>query len=97
MRGAAPLAVSAATGEGIDRLLSAIEDRLARGRAQIELLLDSADGQGLHWLYRHAEVISRSDSDDGLRLVVRVAPDQVERVRRRFAPAASGDGRASGD
>ena len=29
-RDAAPLAISAATGEGIDRLLSAIEDRLAR-------------------------------------------------------------------
>ena len=30
---AAPLAISATTGEGIDRLLQAIEDRLARGRS----------------------------------------------------------------
>ena len=85
MREAAPLAVSALTGEGIDRLLAAIEERLARGRKLIELRLDSADGQGLHWLYEHAEVMSRSDRDDGLHLVVRVSPDQVERVRRRFA------------
>ena len=93
MREAAPLAVSALTGEGIDRLLAAIEERLARGRKLIELTLDSADGQGLHWLYEHAEVMSRSDRDDGLHLVVRVSPDQVERVRRRFAPA-SPDGQA---
>ncbi len=84
-RGAAPLAVSALTGEGIDRLLAAIEERLARGRSLIELTLDAADGQGLHWLYEHAEVMSRSDCDDGLHLTVRVAPDQVERVKLRFA------------
>jgi GTPase len=84
---AAPLAVSALTGEGIDRLLGAIEDRLARGRSLIELTLDPSDGQGLHWLYEHAEVMSRSDRDDGVHLTVRVAPDQVERVNRRFAPA----------
>ncbi|WP_245427742.1 GTPase HflX [Roseiarcus fermentans] len=80
----AALAVSAKTGEGIDRLMAAIEDRLARGRTLVELTLDPSDGRGLHWLYEHAEVMSRADSDDGLRLTVRVPPDQVERVKRRF-------------
>ena len=61
----APLAISAATGEGIDHLLSAIEDRLARGRSHLELTLDASDGQGLHWLYEHAEVMSRCDEEDG--------------------------------
>ena len=84
---AAPLAVSALTGEGIDRLMAAIEERLARGRSLIELTLDPSDGLGLHWLYEHAEVMSRADADDGLRLTIRVAPDQVERVKRRFAAA----------
>ena len=85
MRPSAPLAVSARTGEGIDRLLAAIEEQLARGRSLIELTLDPADGQGLHWLYEHSEVMRRSDADDGLHLTVRVAPDQVDRVKRRFA------------
>jgi GTPase len=80
-----PLAISAVTGEGIDRLLQAIEDRLARGRSLIELTLDSGDGRGLHWLYEHAEVMSRSDEEAGLRLTVRVPADQIERVKRRFA------------
>jgi GTP-binding protein HflX len=87
-RSSAPLAVSALTGEGIDRLLAAIEQRLARGRPLIDLVLDPADGQGLHWLYEHSEVMSRADRDDGLHLTIRVAPDQVERVRRRFPAAA---------
>ncbi len=85
MRPTAPLAVSARTGEGIDRLAAAIEERLARGRSLIELTLDPSDGQGLHWLYEHSEVMRRADADDGVHVTVRVAPDQVERVKRRFA------------
>jgi GTP-binding protein HflX len=81
---AAPLAISAATGEGVDHLLTAIEDRLARGRPEVELTLDASDGQGLHWLYQHAEVMSRRDEEDRLRLTVRVPPDQIERVKLRF-------------
>jgi GTP-binding protein HflX len=88
-REAAPLAVSAVTGEGIDRLLDTIEDRLARGRSLVNLTLDHADGKGLHWLYEHAEVMSRSDREDGLHLTVRVAADQVERVKRRFPVTGS--------
>jgi GTPase len=84
-RETSPLAISAATGEGIDHLLAAIEDRLARGRPELELTLDASDGQGLHWLYEHAEVMSRRDEDERLCLTVRVAPDQIERVKRRFA------------
>ena len=84
-RETSPLAISAATGEGIDHLLTAIEDRLARGRPELELTLDASDGQGLHWLYEHAEVMSRRDEDDRLRLTVRVSPDQIERIKRRFA------------
>ena len=83
-RETAPLAISAATGEGIDHLLTAIEDRLARGRSELELTLDASDGQGLHWLYEHAEVMSRRDEEGGLRLTIRVPPDQIERLKRRF-------------
>ena len=93
-RETAPLAISAATGEGIDHLLTAIEDRLARGRREVELTLDASDGQGLHWLYEHAEVMSRRDEEDGLRLTVRVPPDQIERVKRRFAVGRPDRGQA---
>ena len=83
-----PIAVSALTGEGIGTLLEAIEARLARGRSLIDLSLDGADGQGLHWLYEHTEVMARADGDDGrVNVTVRVAPDTVERVKRRFARA----------
>jgi GTP-binding protein HflX len=83
-----PIAVSALTGEGIDMLLAAIEARLAQGRSLLDLRLDGADGQGLHWLYEHTEVMSRDDGEDGgVNLTVRVSPEAIERVRRRFAIA----------
>ena len=31
--------------------------------------------------------MSRQDEDDRLRLTVRVAPEQIERIKRRFAVA----------
>ena len=54
-----PVLVSAVTGEGIDALGAAIEARLAAGRVLIELVLDPADGAGVSWLHRHAEVIHK--------------------------------------
>ena len=52
-----PIAVSALTGEGID---AAGGDRgpAGAGRPLIDLSLDGADGQGLHWLYEHTEVMA---------------------------------------
>jgi GTP-binding protein HflX len=83
--GEGPVAISALTGEGTDALIEAIEEKLARGRSLVDLHLDSADGQGLHWLYEHTEVMARSDSEDGgIELTVRVAPETLDRVRRRF-------------
>ena len=84
-----PIAVSALTGEGVGPLLQAIETRLARGRSLIDLDLESADGQGLHWLYEHTEVMARRDGEDGgIRVTVRVPADAVDRVMRRFGAAA---------
>jgi GTPase len=81
-----PVAVSALSGEGIAELLAAIESRLARGRPTIDLNLDGADGRGVHWLYEHAEVMSRNDSPDGrVHMKVRAAPETLARILRRFA------------
>jgi GTPase len=84
------LAVSALTGEGTDRLLEAIEARLAHGRSCLAIELEGADGQGLHWLYENTEVMARESSDDGrIRLKVRVAPEKVARVTKRFGAVAA--------
>jgi GTPase len=81
-----PVLVSALTGEGVDALLDEIENRVSTGRAELDVALDAADGEGLHWLYEHTEVLDRADQEDGsLRLRVRVPPDRAEGIRRRFS------------
>ncbi len=80
-----PVLVSALSGEGLDRLVAAIELRLAATRQTLALSLDPADGAGLSWLYRHAEVLSQGMADDGrLAVTVRADPDKVARVRAKF-------------
>ena len=81
-----PVAVSAITGEGVERLIGAVETRLAEKRQTIELSLDPSDGAGLSWLYRHAEVLSKDMDEHGkLAVTVRADPDQAARVRAKFA------------
>jgi GTPase len=85
---ARPVLVSALTGEGMAALLSMIEARIAATRTLLSLALDPADGAGLGWLHRQAEVLGRDMSEDGhLQVTVRVEPSKVEMIRRRFPQA----------
>jgi GTP-binding protein HflX len=88
-----PALVSALTGEGLDDLLSRIENLLAASRTTLSLDVGPADGQGLAWLHAHVEVLSRQTREDGgSRLVVRVAPERVDEVRRRYGASPESDG-----
>ena len=85
-----PILVSALTGEGIDALLGAIEERLAETRIVINLELDGTDGAGLSWLHRNTEVIAKTMRDDGkVAVSVRADPAKASQVRARFAAAIS--------
>ena len=86
-----PALVSALTGEGIDELLDRIETRITAGRITRTISLAAEDGQGLAWLYRHADVIERSsDEATGRTLVtIRVPPERLEEIDRRY-PAEPG-------
>jgi GTP-binding protein HflX len=81
-----PVLVSAITGQGINALCAAIEDRLSVGRVVIELQLDPADGAGVSWLHRHTEVIRQAMDESGhFAMTVRTAPDRADSVRAKFA------------
>src|SRR3954465_12911960 len=87
-RGARAVLVSAAAGEGVDELLKAIERRIARGRPTFAVTVDPADGRGLSWLHREAEVLDRRTDDAGRIIVVaRIAPEKEPRLLNRFSGA----------
>jgi GTP-binding protein HflX len=80
-----PVVVSALSGEGLDRLIGAIEGRLAESRLTLDISLEPSDGAGLSWLYRHAEVLSKDMDEHGkLAVTVRADPEQAARVRAKF-------------
>src|SRR5689334_4978191 len=76
--------VSAETGEGIDTLLSAIEERLAATRTTLNLSIDAADGAGISWLHRNAEVLNKELHDGRFDMTVRVDETKRDIVVSRF-------------
>jgi GTP-binding protein HflX len=76
--------VSAVTGEGIEELLAAIENRLAATRITLDLSIDAADGAGISWLHRNAEVLNKELHDGRFDMTVRVDDTKRDIVVRRF-------------
>ena len=75
---------SAVTGEGIDELLAAIETRLAASRTTLDLSIDAADGAGISWLHRNAEVLNKQLHDGRFDMTVRVDETKRDIVVSRF-------------
>ena len=63
-RSAGVVAASAATGEGVDALLTEIEARLFPRRMIFTLRLGHEAGRAISWLYSHGEVQDRDDGED---------------------------------
>lgn len=81
------LPVSALTGEGVDRLLALLDERLGQHRQFVELDVPLADGAALAFLYQHGEVVAREDREDGTaHLTVGLDPADLGRYEKRFRP-----------
>ncbi|WP_245294155.1 GTPase HflX [Methylobrevis pamukkalensis] len=81
----APIPVSALTGEGMDALLAAIEERLVGDHPVYDLKLDPSDGEGFAWLHRNAEVLDRGEAvEGGIPMRVRVSLRHQPQFIARF-------------
>ena len=80
-----PLLVSAVTGQGTEELLAEIELQLAATKRLLRVTLDSADGEGISWLYRHTEVLNKDVGDERTEMTVRTEESRREAIMRRFA------------
>ena len=70
------VAVSAVSGEGIDGLLAALDESIARGTLDLELLIPHSRGDLVSALHRVAEVVTLDHQADGVHLTARVpAPE----------------------
>jgi GTP-binding protein HflX len=77
------VAVSAVTGEGLEALKAAIDQRIAAGMDVAEYDIPPADGARLAWLYQHGEVIEREDAEAAVHMTVRLLPADRARFERQ--------------
>jgi GTP-binding protein HflX len=74
------VAISAHTGEGIDRFLQVLADRLRAITAVVELLVPYERGDVLAAIHREGEVVSTFHDTDGVRVRARLADASVGRL-----------------
>ena len=79
------VALSARTGEGCERFLAALDERITATMPVLEVLVDHADGKRLAWLYDHGQVLERTEAPDGVTLRVRLAAANAARFSREQA------------
>ncbi len=74
------VAVSAATGEGIDRFLQVLSDRLRSITTVVELAVPYERGDVLAAIHREGEVVSTTDAPDHLLIRARLSDASVGRL-----------------
>ncbi|WP_430439245.1 GTPase HflX [Shinella sp.] len=79
------IAVSAISGEGVDKLLSEINQRLSGVLVDREVILPVTQLQLLPWVYDHSIVDAREDLEDGnVRLELRLTETEAAELDRRL-------------
>jgi GTP-binding protein HflX len=82
------VACSARTGEGIDKLVAAIEADLPRPQVEVRVLVPYERGDLLNAMHERGEVVETEYTNDGTRVVARVNPDLAGTLER-YAVAAT--------
>ena len=77
--------LSADTGEGIDRLLEVIADRLREMTHVVELVVPYDRGDVMAAVHRHGEVVSECHDPDATRIWARIRPEDLGRFREFVA------------
>ncbi len=79
--------ISALTGEGVETLLSDLDDLVSSQRRTVSLSLLQGETQGvaMAWLYDHGQVQERLEDEDGvIHLRIALTPPDIGRFEKRF-------------
>lgn len=67
--------LSAVSGEGTERFLRLVEDKLSAGFRMVEVTTDAADGKLISWIYKNTDVISAATK--GEQMILRLKADDA--------------------
>jgi GTP-binding protein HflX len=88
------VAISAATGDGIEELLQVLADRMRAISKVIELLVPYDRGDVLASIHREGEVVSTADGDEGVRVRARLSESSAGRLATFVVGQGAGADRA---
>ena len=71
------VALSAISGEGCDKLLKLIEDKLSIDYEIVDIDLSVADGKKMAWLHSNSEVISCNADEDNIHFKVKISKENL--------------------
>ena len=74
-RNANVVPLSAVSGEGTERFLRLVEDKLSAGFRMVEVTTDAADGKLISWIYKNTDVISAATK--GEQMILRLKADDA--------------------
>lgn len=74
-RNANVVPLSAISGEGTERFLQLVEDKLSASFRMVEVTTDAADGKLISWIYKNTDVISAAAK--GERMILRLKADDA--------------------
>src|SRR5690606_19466142 len=84
-----PVAISAISGEGVERLSALVEERIAGATAAVRVKLTTARAGEIDWIYRNGDVIGRENHEDGsVDLIVNATAAIRKEIEERFGRAA---------
>ncbi len=79
--------ISAITGQGIEQLTKAIEQKLATTEKLVNFVIDLSNGAALAWLYAHGTVTDRHDQELKASIKVRMSKANIARFKKLFDSA----------
>ena len=78
------VAVSALSGEGIDRLLGLLDDRLSAQAEIYDIALPLTDGAALAWLHAHGKILRKSATKTKAKLKIALSAADYGRYTSKF-------------
>jgi GTP-binding protein HflX len=76
------VSISAITGQGLDELQQTILDHAFEEEVQQRVQLPHTAGAALAWLYEHANIISRTDTDAGVEMDITISLTNWQRFQK---------------
>jgi GTP-binding protein HflX len=78
------IATSAETGEGLDKLLKAVDNRLSADFKEERVKVPASDGKIISWIYENSEVLSSKLIKDMIHLKIKISEQELSKLNARL-------------